>query len=126
MNKPVKTEKEETTKKNDKISKTLGGFILKFLEDRASDPLWRSFAFFFIIYNWKAFAAFILGDIENPSDRIEKILAYFHENKIPDLTVEIFKYFNMFEQSNYTLLGQAYWFIPFCYSMLFIFVYLFV
>ncbi len=81
-------EKKEDDKKH---SKTLSEFIFKFLEDRVGDPLWRSFAFFFILYNWKAFVALILGKFDNPEDRIKLVAKYFTESDFVSTKLELIR-----------------------------------
>lgn len=111
MSEPEKKDNEENS------SKTFGDFVLKFLEDRASDPLWRSYLLFFVIYNWKAFGALILGKAEDPSMRISLATNYFmyNESNIP-LFGYILKHIIPYE--------MHFFIVPFVYSLLFIFVYL--
>lgn len=84
---------DNKTKKEDdkKHSKNISEFIFKFLEDRVGDPLWRSFVFFFIIYNWKAFVSLIFGKFDNPEDRIKLVAKYFTESDFVSAKLELFR-----------------------------------
>lgn len=88
--------------------KTLSEFVLEFLKHRVSDPLWRSFVVFFLIHNWKAVAALLLGNVSNPVERISHAKYYLESNT--------FLTFNM--------CGQEYWIVPLGFSILFIYFYL--
>ncbi len=110
--------------KNDEKPKNLSEFIFKFLDERVSDPLWRSYIFFFLIYNWRAFATFVFGDFKNPSGRIDRISDFFYDNKIPDFISIFFKKCDGIKECNFTIDGNAFWIVPFICSLIYIFGYL--
>ena len=91
------------------ISKnSLGSFIATALEERVGDPLWRSFVVIFLIHNWKAVGALILGDVDDPMVRVSHAKYYLDSSTFLTLN----------------MCGQEYWLVPLGFSFFLIYVYM--
>lgn len=91
-----------------KFKNSLGSFIATALEERVSDPLWRSYVFFLITLNWQAVVTLFVENVDKTKSKVELISSILKNKYLFDESCTIGGYAYLINPAILTILFILY------------------